>query len=116
MAEGVRMLGLVSKSEYARLRGRAPSAVSNWIAEGKLKPPALVGSGPRAKVDVAQADRQLGALLDLGQQLAQERPVASAASGDDGDASPTPGPLVDDDNRRRLKARRCPRPCSTWPA
>jgi hypothetical protein len=62
---------IVSKVAYAKMRQRDPSAVSYWIRTKKLTPPALVGGGRNARIDVELADRQLGASLDLGQQLAQ---------------------------------------------
>lgn len=77
---------LVTKSAYARLRNRAPSAVSNWIADGKLTPPAVVDD----MIDVALADAQLAERLDPSQQLAQERPLSGADLDDDADADEDP--------------------------
>lgn len=100
--------GLVSKSDYARMRNRSPGAVSKWIETGKLKPPALVGAGRQAKVNVAEADRMLADTLDLGQQLAQPAPVlltAAAAAAAPPAAAPAVPLELDDDRRRQLKAR-----------
>jgi hypothetical protein len=99
---------VVSKGEYARMRGRAPSAVSNWIAEGKLTVAALVGEGYSARILVEQADLDLARGLDPGQQAAQElpivppltRPAAAESSEPSGPSSAT----IDDDLRRRRKA------------
>lgn len=68
---------IVTKTEYARMRGRDASRVSRWIAEGKITPAALVGEGIRARIWVEQADADLDRNLDLGQQLAQ--PVSTIA-------------------------------------
>jgi len=66
---------VVSKSEYAKMRGRTASAVSHWIRSGKLSGPALIGRGRMAKVVVEEADQQLATLLDIAQQEAQESPI-----------------------------------------
>lgn len=73
----------VTKSTYAKMRNRAPSAVSNWIADGKLKAPALVEDDGAELVDVELADAMLAAELDPRQQAAPDDP----------------------DNRRFVKAR-----------
>lgn len=70
----------VTKGEFAQMVNRAPSAVSNWIAAGKLSGPALEGEGRSARIVVPEALRQLGMRLDVGQQLAQPRPVGATAS------------------------------------
>jgi hypothetical protein len=72
------MKTVVTKAEYAALKGRGPSAVSNWIAEGKITPTALVGEGVRARIWVEQADRDLALRLDPSQQAAQAQPVMPA--------------------------------------
>lgn len=66
---------LMSKGDFARLYGKKPSAVSNWISKGLLTPPALVGSGNKAKIDHDLAVQQLGSTLDISQQMAQPRPI-----------------------------------------
>lgn len=96
------MKTIVTKGEYARLKGRAPSCISNWIAEGKITPAALVGEGIRARVWVERADADLNRNLDLGQQLAQAQPALSAAP-----PHPEPiaqaSPTFDDDLIRRKR-------------
>ena len=67
---------IVTKSEYAQMKGRVSSAVSNWLAAGRITPAALVGSGERARIWVEQADRDLARLLDPGQQDAQRNPIS----------------------------------------
>ncbi len=64
------MSEILSKSSYAAARGVTPGAVTNWIARGKLTPPALRADG---KIDVELADKQLGLGLD---------PVRAASAGD----------------------------------
>lgn len=88
---------LVGKGEFAKMVGRSAAAVSQWIASGKLAPPALVGEGRFAKIDVDAALAQLGLSLDLGQQLAQSRPILGT------DRPALEG--VNDDQARLLKAR-----------
>ncbi|WP_170284502.1 hypothetical protein [Roseospira marina] len=72
-------LQTMTKGDFARLVGRAPSAVSNWIADGKLSGAALDGPGRSARVVVPEALRQLGMKLDVRQQMAQARPVDTGA-------------------------------------
>lgn len=92
---------LMSKGEYARYKERAPSAVSNWIAEGRLVPPAIIGEGQRAKVWVEEADRQLAEGLDPSQQNAQARPIEPTPPAGSGGK---PDYEVPDDIRRKRKA------------
>jgi hypothetical protein len=68
---------VVTKGEYARLKGRSPAAVSNWIKEGKITPSALEGKGNRARVWVEQADADLARGLDPAQQAAQPAPAVA---------------------------------------
>ncbi len=85
------------------MRNRDASAVSHWIRTGKLTSPALVGEGRLAKIDVALADVQLAAVLDLGQQLAQPAPLMAPAP------ARLPSPVAEvpanGDNARRLAAK-----------
>lgn len=74
------MKTIVSKAEYAALKERGASAVSNWIAEGKITRAALVGEGVRARIWVEQADADLLLRLDPSQQAAQPQPVAPSAA------------------------------------
>lgn len=72
------MTELLTKGEFAKRRGVTPAAVSQWLSTGRLTGSALVGIGRNAKIDVAEAERQLGLTLDPGQQMARGgRPVAS---------------------------------------
>ncbi len=68
----------VSKGEFARMKGRTPQCVSNWIADGKITPAAIVGEGYRAKIWVERADADLARTLDPAQQASQESPVMGA--------------------------------------
>lgn len=98
------MADILTKSEFAQLRGVDKSAVSHWIRDGKLAGNALVGEGRAAKIRVAEAQRQLGGSLDLGQQLAQgKRPTASSVAPDDEDAIPLAP--ADDHAARYQKAK-----------
>ncbi|WP_342640926.1 hypothetical protein [Rhodoligotrophos ferricapiens] len=60
---------IVSKGEFARLSNVTPGRVSQWIAEGKIHGPALVGDGRMARINVAIAQAQLRGNLDIGQRL-----------------------------------------------
>ena len=71
------MKTLVTKAQYAALKGRRASSVSNWIRWGKISKRALVGDGVRARIWVEQADRDLLLTLDPSQQAAQARPIGS---------------------------------------
>lgn len=86
---------LMTKGAYARYRNRAPSAVSNWISEGKISPEAIEGEGQRAKIWVERADLDLLRSLDPDQQDRQPAPIV-----------PTPStvPVGLDDIARRRKA------------
>lgn len=86
----------VTKGDFAGMVGRTPAAVSQWISAGKLQGAALVGEGRRARIAVDVALQQLGMNLDLGQQLAQPRPLIGRSAV----AAP-----VDTDQARLLKAR-----------
>lgn len=106
------MKTIVTKADYAALKKRTPSAISNWIADGKITKAALVGDGVRAKVWVEQADADLLRSLDPAQQSAQIAPVA-ASSPLPLEQGLSPGPLTspraaassdDEDLRRRRKA------------
>lgn len=69
------MQTVVSKGEFAKIKRRGPSAVSNWIAAGKISAAALIGKGNSAKIWVEQAEADLAASLDPSQQAAQFAPV-----------------------------------------
>lgn len=85
---------VISKGEFAARLGRSAGAISQWIAAGKLSGAALVGEGRRAKINVTAAMAQLGAGLDLGQQLAQPRPVIAANGVRRGAAADAPARLL----------------------
>ncbi|MCP4352302.1 MAG: hypothetical protein GY795_43140 [Desulfobacterales bacterium] len=67
--------GVVTKAKFAELCNRSAGAVSHWIKDGKLTPPALTGTGRRAKINVELAIKQLGDVLDFGQQMAQSTQI-----------------------------------------
>lgn len=94
---------LVTKGQYAQLKGRSPAAVSNWIAEGKISQAALHGEGQRAKIWVEQADRDLVASLDVEQQDRQAAPIVPANYGQAALAA-APVPVGMDDIARKRKA------------
>lgn len=83
----------VMKSEFARMVGRTPQAVTKWIKTGKLTAPALVGEGAAQRIDVELALAQLRLTLDPGQQLAQAAPLPAASPG------MLPPPATDDAGR-----------------
>lgn len=95
----------MSKSAYAKYRGRGPSAVSNWIATGRLTDDAFDGPGRNALVIVEIADRQLAENLDPGQQagngagLAAQLPSGTGAP-DTPAASPAPQQLPSANNHQ----------------
>jgi len=102
------MLETVTKGEFARMVGRAPSAISNWIADGKLSGAALDGDGRSARVVVPEALRQLGMKLDVRQQMAQARPVETGGFAPSAPIrSPTRG--VVGDAQERLAAAKAER-------
>ena len=63
---------IVSKRDLAARLGVKPSAISNYIARGKLTPPALRSDG---SLDVALAIKQLRGRLDLARQAGRGSPV-----------------------------------------
>lgn len=100
---------LVTKGVYAAMKGRAPSAVSNWIAEGRISAAAVIGVGQRAQIWVEQADADLARNLDPSKQGVLDNPINQSLPPPPGEdpAPPTAPPvasLVDDDIRRKRKA------------
>ncbi len=96
--------GVVSKGELARLLRVTPGRVSQWLAEGKIHGPAIVGLGRNARIDLEAAKSQLRLSLDVGQRFGNGaetdlRPGIAAA--------PAPAPLADpvEDRLRREKLR-----------
>jgi hypothetical protein len=104
---------IVPKLEYARMRDRHPSAISHWIRTRKLTAPALVGTGRNARINVAEADRQLADTLSLSHQLgtAIREPgrdiFATPAAAPSVAAEPLPPsePTTPSDQARLLRAR-----------
>src|SRR5690349_10667216 len=80
---------VMSKSEFARLKRRGASAVSNWIAAGKISEAALIGKGNSAKIWVEQAEADLAASLDPSQQAIQMAPILSTVPQPDMPLLPT---------------------------
>src|SRR6516225_8242330 len=90
----------VPKSEFARLLDITPGRVSQYIAEGKLHGPALVGEGRNAQINVEVAREQLRQRLDhrrLGTAFASTRlggsPAVSAPPSPPAAASPGAAPV-----------------------
>jgi hypothetical protein len=78
--------GAISKGEFARRRNVSAARVSQWIAQGKIHGPAIVGEGRRARIDERVACAQLDRALDTGQRLANGlhtnlKPAEGAAEG-----------------------------------
>lgn len=63
------MSEILTKSQFAELAGVTPGRVSQWIAEGKLTGPALVGEGRSARINVTVASEQLRLKLDINQRF-----------------------------------------------
>lgn len=59
---------IVSKGEFARRRNVSAARVSQWIGEGKIHGPAIVGEGRGAQLDEEIACRQLEQRLDIDQR------------------------------------------------
>lgn len=98
------MKTIITKQEFAARKNRKPSAISNWIAAGKISRGALVGEGVRARIWVEQAERDLEVGLDPGQQSAQPVPV-TASTPAAADSGPRAAALPEDEDlRRRRKA------------
>lgn len=60
--------------------GRQPSAVSKWLARGQLTGEAVTADG---RINVAEADRQLGIVLDPGRGRPPEQDLLPRPPGDD---------------------------------
>jgi hypothetical protein len=60
---------IISKADFARLKGVSRSRVSQWLSEGKIGFDAVIGHGRKAKIDVLLADEQLKRRLDISQRL-----------------------------------------------
>lgn len=74
------MRQIVTKSEFARLKGRTAQCVSKWISTRKITENALVGVGVRAKIDVELAEADLTRTLDPVEQGKLERPLVPSGN------------------------------------
>lgn len=72
---------ILSKGEYARLKGVSPGRVSQWIAAGQIGPEALDGVGRSAKIRVAIANEQLKQRLDINQRLGSNGLATNLSAG-----------------------------------
>lgn len=99
------MQTIVTKAEYAKLKNRAPSCISNWIKEGKITPAALIGTGVRSRIWVEQADADLLRNLDVGQQTAQTNPIMPSGSAPDLLHPATRVAYTDDEENVRRKRK-----------
>lgn len=61
---------VISKAEFARRRNVSPGRVSQWISEGKIAGPAIVGEGRSAQIRESIACEQLRRKLDPMQMTA----------------------------------------------
>ncbi len=57
----------VSKGDFARICNVSPGRVTQWIQEGKISGPALVGEGRSARIVPSIARKQIKARTDSGQ-------------------------------------------------
>ena len=64
---------VVSKQTFAELIGVTPARLSQYLAEGRIGGDALVGVGRHARINVAVAQAQLKARLDITQRIANGR-------------------------------------------
>ncbi len=55
----------VTKAEFSRLCGVSRARVTQWITGGKISGEAIVGEGPRARIDADLATAQLRDRLDV---------------------------------------------------
>jgi hypothetical protein len=95
---------IVTKAEFAARKSRQPSAISNWIASGKISRAALVGEGVRARIWLEQAERDLELGLDPAQDAAQPVPVLGSPTLALQSPRVGAGQGDDEDIRRRRKA------------
>jgi hypothetical protein len=122
--------GIITKGEFAARLGVSAARVSQFVSEKKIHGPALVGSGRKARINVAVALAQLDKNLDISQRTGMNakakldagKPAASAVKpspaaiaastpsgaisephprGDDDDDYP--GPVEEQIKRQRLE-------------
>jgi hypothetical protein len=67
------MQSAVTKAEFAALIGVTRGRVSQMLAARQIDGDAIVGEGRSARINVEKARRQLGARLDLGQLIPEEK-------------------------------------------
>ncbi|APH71438.1 hypothetical protein [Aquibium oceanicum] len=85
------MEAAVSKGAFAALIGVSPGRVSQYLAEGKIAPASLQGSGRSAKIIVERAKADLRLTLDISQRLGngiETRLDADDPEADAGTAAP----------------------------
>jgi hypothetical protein len=70
---------IVSKSDYARMKGRDKAIVTRWLKRGSISEQALVGKGRNARIWVERADADLAERLNPARQLDRERPAIPVA-------------------------------------
>jgi hypothetical protein len=100
----------VKKSKFAQMCNVSAGRVSQWIAEGKIGPEALVGEGQRAKINVQLAFEHLKERLDSNQRFS----LNGLSTKLNGDASPAPRKKIsqpdvdadDDDLESRVRLAR----------
>jgi hypothetical protein len=85
---------VVTKGRFAVLAGVSQPRVSQWLVEGKISGDAIVGSGRKARIRVAVAQKQLRRNLDASQHLGANGRARIASGDDDG---------TDDIKRARLE-------------
>lgn len=95
----------LSKGDFAALIKVSAGRVSQYIAEGKLTGDALVGAGPRAKINVPIALAQLGKNLDPVQLSAQHRPALPLEQAAPASTAPATTVPIDGDQARFARAR-----------
>jgi len=67
------MNDVVSKQSFAELIGVTPARLSQYLAEGRISGEAIIGVGRHARINVAVAQAQLKARLDITQRIANGR-------------------------------------------
>lgn len=72
-----------SKAKFAGMMGVSRAAVTNWVKTGVLTAEALEGTGPRAKVIVDIARRQVERNRDPGQSIGNGLNTGRGIDGDD---------------------------------
>lgn len=87
---------VVTKSEFAEICGVSKGRVSQWISEGKIDDGALVGEGPRARINVGEARTQLDQRLDISQRLGN-----GAATNIGPGKTPSAGGSIEDQIKRQ---------------